>query len=332
MAEDPIEGVDYVVEEGRWVWTAAMLARRGRCCGSGCRNCPYEPRHSGLSDAKVAWPLSAPVASLVPSWTETLVAIGVLPAGRTRFCVHPAPHVARIARVGGTKDLDVEALRALRPRLAILDRQENTREMAAALVELGIEVWASDVRDFESLDAALGDLARVLEAHHVAFDRDAVRLWRKALVEARLAPKRLWTESMLVLRWLGPIPAATVPVAYVIWNRPPMIVGEGTFIAAQWQSRGARLWTPPGSTSLYPTFDPRDLPRPIALLFSTEPFPFGEKNRAETCLSEWGLTGEPDVFAAIVDGEASGWFGVRAIEALERDVRFVRSLHDAPER
>ena len=36
-----VEGVDYYVENGRWVFTAAFLARRGRCCGSGCRHCPY---------------------------------------------------------------------------------------------------------------------------------------------------------------------------------------------------------------------------------------------------------------------------------------------------
>ena len=36
-----VEGVDYTVENGRWVFTAAYLRRRGYCCESGCRNCPY---------------------------------------------------------------------------------------------------------------------------------------------------------------------------------------------------------------------------------------------------------------------------------------------------
>jgi hypothetical protein len=35
------EGVDYRVENGRWVFTAKFLRERGYCCGSGCRNCPY---------------------------------------------------------------------------------------------------------------------------------------------------------------------------------------------------------------------------------------------------------------------------------------------------
>ncbi len=36
-----IEGVDYYVERGRWVFTAAYHRKRGYCCQSGCRHCPY---------------------------------------------------------------------------------------------------------------------------------------------------------------------------------------------------------------------------------------------------------------------------------------------------
>ncbi len=36
-----IPGVDYYVESGRWVFTAHYLRRRGHCCRSGCRHCPY---------------------------------------------------------------------------------------------------------------------------------------------------------------------------------------------------------------------------------------------------------------------------------------------------
>ncbi len=32
-------------DTGYWVFTAAFLAARGTCCGSGCRHCPY-PRSS----------------------------------------------------------------------------------------------------------------------------------------------------------------------------------------------------------------------------------------------------------------------------------------------
>jgi len=36
---------DYYFENGLLVYTAAFHLKRGYCCGSGCRHCPYEPRH-----------------------------------------------------------------------------------------------------------------------------------------------------------------------------------------------------------------------------------------------------------------------------------------------
>jgi len=36
------EGRDYYVENGLLVFTAAFLRRRGYCCESGCRHCPYD--------------------------------------------------------------------------------------------------------------------------------------------------------------------------------------------------------------------------------------------------------------------------------------------------
>jgi hypothetical protein len=35
------EGIDYYFENGLMVLTAEFLRKRGYCCGSGCRHCPY---------------------------------------------------------------------------------------------------------------------------------------------------------------------------------------------------------------------------------------------------------------------------------------------------
>ena len=35
------EGIDYYVENGNYVFTAWSHLKRGHCCGSGCRHCPY---------------------------------------------------------------------------------------------------------------------------------------------------------------------------------------------------------------------------------------------------------------------------------------------------
>ena len=36
-----VEGEDYYLENGNWVFTAKFLLNRGYCCRLGCRHCPY---------------------------------------------------------------------------------------------------------------------------------------------------------------------------------------------------------------------------------------------------------------------------------------------------
>lgn len=36
---------DFYWEQGRMVMTESYHKRRGSCCGNGCLNCPYKPKH-----------------------------------------------------------------------------------------------------------------------------------------------------------------------------------------------------------------------------------------------------------------------------------------------
>ena len=36
-----IEGIDYYLENGAWVFTEWFHLKKGKCCGNGCRHCPY---------------------------------------------------------------------------------------------------------------------------------------------------------------------------------------------------------------------------------------------------------------------------------------------------
>jgi hypothetical protein len=36
-----VEGVDYYVDGGKFVFTSAYHRKRGYCCNSKCRHCPY---------------------------------------------------------------------------------------------------------------------------------------------------------------------------------------------------------------------------------------------------------------------------------------------------
>ena len=42
--EELIKNDDFYLEGGFMVFTTSFHLRRGSCCGSGCRHCPYEPR------------------------------------------------------------------------------------------------------------------------------------------------------------------------------------------------------------------------------------------------------------------------------------------------
>lgn len=37
-----VQDIDYYIENGKWVFTAWYHRKRGFCCGSGCRHCPYQ--------------------------------------------------------------------------------------------------------------------------------------------------------------------------------------------------------------------------------------------------------------------------------------------------
>jgi hypothetical protein len=53
MSDLLIEGVDYYVENGLFVFTAKYLRERGYCCESGCRHCPwgYKPSSKATDDS-----------------------------------------------------------------------------------------------------------------------------------------------------------------------------------------------------------------------------------------------------------------------------------------
>jgi hypothetical protein len=45
-----IEGEDYYLEGGLLVFTAAYHLKRGYCCDSGCRHCPYPKEARKIND------------------------------------------------------------------------------------------------------------------------------------------------------------------------------------------------------------------------------------------------------------------------------------------
>ena len=75
------------------------------------------------------------IVSLCPSITESLVALGLKEelVGVTRYCIHPQEAVAKIPRVGGTKNPDLAAIRLLGPDLVFCNSEENREDDIQAL-------------------------------------------------------------------------------------------------------------------------------------------------------------------------------------------------------
>lgn len=42
---DLIEGMHYYLEGNKVVFTELFHKQRGYCCGSGCKHCPFDPKH-----------------------------------------------------------------------------------------------------------------------------------------------------------------------------------------------------------------------------------------------------------------------------------------------
>ncbi|MCA9614767.1 MAG: ABC transporter substrate-binding protein, partial [Myxococcales bacterium] len=73
------------------------------------------------------------VVSLVPSESYSVAVLAGVErlVGRTRYCVEPS--IEHVLVVGGTKDVDVEAVVALGPDLVLANREENTRRAVERL-------------------------------------------------------------------------------------------------------------------------------------------------------------------------------------------------------
>lgn len=115
------------------------------------------------------------IVSLVPSDTHSLIALGAVDrlVGRTTYC--ESPEAAHVATVGGTKDVDVEAVIALAPQLVIANQEENTRPALEALAAARIPVLVSLPRRIEQAISHLARLARILGVAEQPAVRDLVR-------------------------------------------------------------------------------------------------------------------------------------------------------------
>lgn len=251
-------------------------------------------------------PVTAParIVSLVPSVTELLFALGLGDqiVGRTHYCIHPAPAVAALPSVGGTKKIRHSRLRALQPSHVILNIDENPKVLADQLVDYVPQLIVThplSPEDNVSLYRLLGGIFnRVAEAEMLvtAFERAL------ALLQCEAWPKRR--------------------VLYLIWREPWMGVSRDTYIArtlalVDWET------LPVESAARYPVLelnrtllDAADL-----VLFSSEPYRFQQAD-LERFARDYHCPLEK---LRLIDGEMTSWYGSRAVAGLAYLAEFARN-------
>lgn len=239
------------------------------------------------------------IVSLCPSITETLFSL--LPAshivGRTRFCIHPQPAVKSVSRIGGTKDVNLDRVKALAPDLIIAEKEENIQGQVEALAA-HYPVCVTDVTDIPSAIEMIQLLGKVCDA-----EASASGLVQR--VEAAFQQK--------------PQMASKVPprVAYLIWRDPYMIAGGNTYIQDLLRWSGCEN-VGVSMEGRYPVATTEQLQslNPSHIWLSSEPFPFQQKHLLEMKKLL------PHAHVQLVDGEMFSWYGTR----MEQAPAYIRNL------
>ncbi|MBS1614613.1 MAG: ABC transporter substrate-binding protein [Bacteroidetes bacterium] len=232
------------------------------------------------------------IVSLVPSQTEFLADLGLEQevVGITKFCVHPESWFRQKARVGGTKQVHIEAVRALAPDLIIANKEENEREQIESLAGIA-PVWLSDINTF---GAALDMMSQIGKLCNRVTQATDIR----QKIEQGFAS-------------LEAIPVKKRRVAYAIWRHPWLWVGADTFINEVLLRCG---WTNVmADVPRYPELSLEAVRerQPELILLSSEPYPFSEKHIPEL------LSALPAARPILVDGELFSWYGSRLLQAPE---------------
>jgi ABC-type Fe3+-hydroxamate transport system substrate-binding protein len=248
------------------------------------------------------------IASLVPSITELVLALGLGPllVARTGFCVHPAQALQDVPKVGGTKDVNIDKLRRLAPTHVVVNVDENRLDTVQALRTFVPNVIVTHPCGPQDNLALIAQLAAAFRA--------------EPGVSARAAELTAELEAELALSTPQNRPASDV--LYLIWCEPWMTVARDTYIARMLARVNWRTWPDveggPAGAARYPTLrgDEPWLAQVQRVLLSSEPYRFTSGHFA----AAQALC--PRATVQLVDGELLSWYGPRAVAGL----RYLRGL------
>ena len=77
------------------------------------------------------------IVSLMPSQIELLYDLGLEDevVAITKFCVHPSKWYKNKTRIGGTKNVNINAIKKINPDLIIANKEENVKQQVEELAQ-----------------------------------------------------------------------------------------------------------------------------------------------------------------------------------------------------
>ena len=194
---------------------------RARSSRTASADAPIELTDDAGNAVRLAHPARR-IVSLIPSATETLIAIGAAGdiVGRTRY--DTAPEVAALPSVGGGVDASVEAIVNMRPDLVIAWRSDSRGSTRERLVSVGIPVFVLKTEDTTDIFRGIASMGRLT-------GRDSAALAVATSVRRGLDDVRRAAAGR-----------PTPKVFYLVYNDPPMTAGPRTFIAQLLSLAGAK--------------------------------------------------------------------------------------------
>ena len=235
------------------------------------------------------------IVSLVPSITETLYDLNLEDniVGITKFCVHPIHFKHTKAIVGGTKTINIEAIKSLQPDLVFCNKEENTPEIIKQLQEF-TQVFVTDIKSIEDSILMIKSIGLLLKRRV-----EADLLVHK--INLKLNDYKLFIKNFEVKK-----------AAYFIWYNPWMAAGNKTFINNLLSlNKFDNIYT---NKESYPIIEPKKIRLegdPDVVFFSSEPFPFKDKH-----VFEMGRHTHHAI-SIYVDGEMFSWFGSRLLKSFD---------------
>ena len=228
------------------------------------------------------------IISLVPSQTELLFDLGLNKevVGITKFCIHPNEWFRSKKRIGGTKQLNLSAIRELQPGLIIANKEENLQQQVEEL-EKEFPVWISDIGNLQDACDMIRMIGELVDKNQRAREISADIM------------KRFVQLDSIAENYEHP------RTTYLIWKDPLMTVGGDTFINDMMNYAGFKNVF--GDQYRYPitSFEELNSLQCELLLLSSEPFPFKQVHADEI------QKHLPNTNIALVDGEMFSWYGSR---------------------